>query len=63
MRGVLEGTWQQRGDLVHGNLAGIFAGLGAAHPVAYGKGIIMCGQRRLAEFAQAMEFKGIETQG
>ena len=49
---LLEGARQQRRDFFGGDLAGIFARLGAAHAVAHGKGEVVFLQRSLAKFPQ-----------
>ena len=60
---MLKGARQQRGDFVDGDLAGVFAGLGAAHAVAHGEGEIIFLQRGLAEFAEAMNLRARQTAG
>ena len=60
--GRLEGTRQQQGDFLHGNLAGIFAGLRAAHAVAHGKGKIVFGRGRLACLAEPVRLPRVKAQ-
>ena len=60
--GMVEGARQQRGDFLDGDVAGEVAGLRAAHAVAHGEGVIMRGQRRLAELAEPLDFLRVEPQ-
>ena len=55
-----EAAWEEVSDFFDGDLAGEFAGFGAAHAVADGENEIHRGERRFADFSEVVDVVPVE---